>query len=151
MDYQRLFPGIDQKSRFNCLLHEWFITYKDKCQANGDDVTKLGSHSIRKGAATYCCAAAYPAPSIVSVCLRAGWTLDRVNECNLKYENTGDELVGRTLKGIPPMSGGVGVSPCFFHSNANLIFIKNNIIFPKQDVKALNLIHSMMACFIDFL
>ena len=54
------------------------------------DITTLGSHSIRKGAATYCCAGVHPGPPIVSVCLRAGWSLGRVKERYLKYENAGN-------------------------------------------------------------
>ena len=40
----------------------------------------IGTHSVGKGAATYCCAGFHPRPS---------------------YENAGDELVGRTLTSIP--------------------------------------------------
>ena len=64
MDYQRLFPGKDHKSRFNCLLQDCFIKYKDNYQAIGDDMTELGSHSIRKGVATYYCAKAHPRPPL---------------------------------------------------------------------------------------
>ena len=47
-------------------------------------------------------------------------------------------------------SGEFRVSPCYFNSHAKLFFIKNlpNFLFPKQDVKAVNLIRSMMASFI---
>ena len=45
MVYQRLFPGKDQQSTFDCLLHECFIKYKANYQANGDDATELGSHT----------------------------------------------------------------------------------------------------------
>ena len=70
MDYQRLFPGEDQKSRFNCLLHECFVKYKDKYQVNRDDATQLGSHCIRKGVDTYCCSAPHPGPhcECISTC-----------------------------------------------------------------------------------
>ena len=53
------------------------------------DINEIGSHSIRKGAATYCCAGVHPGPPIVSVGLRAGWTIGRVKERYLKYENAG--------------------------------------------------------------
>ena len=50
----------------------------------------MGTHSIRKGAATYCCAGVHPGPPVISVCLRAGWTIGRVKERYLKYENAGE-------------------------------------------------------------
>ena len=102
---QRVFAGKDEKSRFKRLLHECFIKYKDKHHTNEKDMTELGSHSIRKGAETYCCTLLHPRSPIVSVYQRAGWILGQVNEHYLKYENAGDNLVGRTLTGIPPVSG----------------------------------------------
>ena len=75
---------------------------------------EIGSHLIRRGTATYCRAGAHPDPPIVSVCLRAGWTIGRVKERYLKYENAGHELVGRTLTGILPTSCEFGISPVLF-------------------------------------
>ena len=68
------------------------------------DPKEIGSHSIRNGAAKYCCAGIHPGPPIVSECPKAGWTIERVKERYLKYESFGDEFVGRTLTGIPPNS-----------------------------------------------
>ena len=53
------------------------------------DINEIGSHSIWKGAATYCCAGVHPGSPIFSVCLRAGWTIGRAKERYLKYENAG--------------------------------------------------------------
>ena len=78
------------------------------------DLKEIESHSICKAAATYCYASVHLGPPIVSVCLRAGWTIGRVKERHLKYENAGDELVGRTLTGIPPTSCEFGISPVYF-------------------------------------
>ena len=44
------------------------------------DPDENGSHSIRKGSSTYCCAGVHPGKPIVSVFLRAGWTIGRVKE-----------------------------------------------------------------------
>ena len=113
-------------------------------------MTELGSYSIRKGAGTYRFTALHPAQTLVSVCLRVGWTLDRAKERYLKYEKAGDELAVRTFTGIPSISGVFGVSQCYFNSNTNLNFIKklSNYIFPKKDVKAINIICSMVVCLI---
>ena len=78
------------------------------------DPKELGSHSICKGPVTYCCAKVYPGPPVVSVCLRARWTVGRIKEQYLKYENAGDELVGHTLTGVPPSSCNFGIYSVHF-------------------------------------
>ena len=49
---------------FFCLPQMCFIKYIDKYQANGNNVTELGLHSIRKGAATQCREEVRPAPPL---------------------------------------------------------------------------------------
>ena len=108
------------------------------------DPDEIGSHSIRKGAATYCCAGVHPGPPIVSVCLRAGWTIGRVKERYLKYENAGDELVGRTLTGIPPTSYEFGISPVYFSTTeTNEIQVADFtcLVFPIEHSKLISLSH----------
>ena len=136
---QKLFPGIKQRAR-----------NKDIYLNHGQDPSLLGTHSIHKGAATYCCAGVHPGPLIVSVCLRTGWTLGRVKERYLKYEIVGDELVGRTLTGIPPAAGEFGTSPAYFiaDTNGEEFYEKlSNFMFPKQGTNA-PLIRQMLATFI---
>ncbi|EGZ04745.1 hypothetical protein PHYSODRAFT_410435, partial [Phytophthora sojae] len=61
----KLFPGSNQKSRF--------------CKTIGrmlEEITgekAYGTHSIRKGVATYASSGSTGGLSIVSVCLRCGW------------------------------------------------------------------------------
>ena len=78
------------------------------------DPKEVGSHSIRKGDATYSCADIHPGPSMVSVCLKAGRTIGRMKERYLKYENASDDHVGQTLTGTPPTSCEFGISPVYF-------------------------------------
>ena len=81
------------------------------------------------------------------VCLCAGWTLGQVKERHLKHENTGDELVGSSLTGVPLYQ----VSLEFHHVTIiHMLIIKyfSNFMFVKQDVQALNSICLMMVCFI---
>ena len=78
------------------------------------DPKEVGSHSIQKGTANYCCASVHPGPPIVSVCLIAGCTVGTVKERYLKYENARDELVGCTLTGIPPTIYDFRISPVYF-------------------------------------
>ena len=91
-----------------------------------------------------------PCPPIVSVYRCARWTLGQIQESYLNYKNAGNELVGGNLTGIPPILGEFGVSAFYYNSHANINLIKklSNFIFPEQDVKAINLIHAMMAYFI---
>ena len=136
IDGGKLFPGSDQKSRFGKSLHKTFVSNRDLYLSKHVDPEELGTHSIRKGAATYCCAGVHPGPPVVSVCLRAGWTIGRVKERYLKYESAGDELVGRTLTGIPPTSCEFGISPVYFivSNETNPVLIESFLfmIFPIQ-------------------
>ena len=129
IDGDMLFPGSDQKSRFGKSLHRIFGSNRDLYLSKHVDPNELGTHSIRKGAATYCCAGVHPGPPVVSVCLRAGWTIGRVKERYLKYESAGDELVGRTLTGIPPTSCEFGISPVYFLSNETNPTIIESLLF----------------------
>ena len=131
----RIFPGSDQRSRFNRIFHATVNRNSELYLAAGIDPQEIGTHSIRKGAATYCCAGVHPGPPVVSVCLRAGWSLGRVKKRYLKYEVAGDELVGRTLTGIPPTSSEFGISPVFYkNSHESYVFSDSLLkaIFPQH-------------------
>ena len=150
IDDNCLFPRTQQKSRFNRLLYEVLMKHEAIFQAHGTDPTEIGSHSIRKGAATYCCAGAIPGPPIVSVCLSVGWTIGKVKERYLKYENSGDQYVRRTLTGISPSSGEFAFSPCYFKPDSNEDFINNlsTFVFPTQDPTLAIFIKHLLASFI---
>ena len=111
VDGKKWFPENDQKRRFITCLHRVTHSNEYLYQTLNLGPKELGSHSICKDATTYCCAGVYPGPPIVSVCLRAGWTVGRGKEWYLKYENAGDEVVGCTQTGIPPTSYDFGISP----------------------------------------
>ena len=68
----KLLTGKNQKKRFNSCLHRIFHSNKHIYQTIFVDPDDNGSHSIRKGAAIYCCAGVHLGPPIVSVCLQAG-------------------------------------------------------------------------------
>ena len=93
VDGNKLFPGKDQKKRFNTCLHRVAHSNTHLYQTLSVDPKELGSHLICKSAATYCCTSVHPGPPIVSVCLRAGWTAGRVKERYLKtYWNSINQL-----------------------------------------------------------
>ena len=145
---QKLLPGIKQRVRFNRLFHDLLVRHQDTYLLHGEDPSLLGTHSIRKGAATYCCTAVTPGPPIVSVCLRAGWALGRVEERYLKYDACRDQVVGRTLTGIHRSKGEFGISPVYLNEKTEDKYITQLISyrFPPQG-KNLPLITQMIICF----
>ena len=76
-------------SRFARLLHEM------QGDLNEYEPSDFGSHSSRKGVATWVAAGRTVSPPIVSLCLRAGWLLGGVKDKFLFRENAGDQHVGR--------------------------------------------------------
>ena len=102
----------------------------------------MGTHSVRKGAATYCCTGVHPGPPVISVCLRTGWSVGRVKERG--------ELVGRTLTGIPPTSYKFGISPVYLNYNdTNEHDIENLVAmcFPLANVSLIGLTYVLTAAF----
>ena len=151
VDGKKLFPGIYQKKSFNTCLQRVTKPNSHLYKIINIKSQELGSHSICKGAATYCCASVHPGPLIVSVCLGAGWTVGRVKEQYLKYEDAGDELDGRTLTGIPPTSRNFGISPvCFKQTTENSKDIDEfaSIVFPIKHSLLISLRHVLLATFI---
>ena len=51
--------------------------------------------------ATFACSGSTGGPSIVSVCLRCGWSLGGVQDRYLRYEAAGDQFLGRVVAGLP--------------------------------------------------
>ena len=150
-DGKDLFPGEDQHNRFHGILLKLLVDNEHEYNAIGVSHQDIGTHSVRKGAATYCCAGVHPGPPVISVCLRAGWSVGRVKERYLKYENAGDELVGRTLTGIPPTSCKFGISPAYFDRNeANEHDIENLVAmcFPLAKETLIGLTYVLSASFI---
>ncbi|KAF0683678.1 Aste57867_24293 [Aphanomyces stellatus] len=58
-------------------------------------------HSSRKGGATYATSGSTSGPSHVSVCHRAGWSIDVILSKYLPPSNAGDQHTGRTVSGLP--------------------------------------------------
>lgn len=147
----RIFPGSEQRTRFGRIFHYFLTNYAELYFACGIDPKEIGTHSIRKGAATYCCTVAHPGPPVVSVCLRAGWSLGKVKERYLKYGEAGDELVGRTLTGISPESTQFGISPVFFAPTNDAEVVSNNLIksiFPRHPPSLKRFLNICIASFV---
>jgi hypothetical protein len=124
-----LFPGTFQKDRFGKTLKRLFEENKEEIKTKfGYDLDDLGTHSIRKGAATYL--ASIPGgPSAISCCIRGGWTIGNVKERYFKYSEAGDQFVGRCLSLLNILSVEFSVSPPFFEcSDENQNGFINNLI-----------------------
>lgn len=120
-----LFPGSNQRDRFSKSL----ARLANECQ---DGLSKnVGTHSIRKGAATYVIAGSTSGPSIVNVCIRCGWALGHVMERYLHYDGAGDQYVGRVVAGLPLSSSKFAcLPPHFTKDSAGDIDPVIKIVFP---------------------
>eukprot|EP00644_Phytophthora_capsici_P001362 jgi/Phyca11/105062/e_gw1.10.591.1 len=70
-----LFPGNNQYERFRKSLQR-ILAQEDvaaELSRQGLKATELGTHSMRKGAATFCSSGSTACPSSTAVHLRAGW------------------------------------------------------------------------------
>ena len=97
---------FDNKSyqRFGKYLSDLMKQNKSAVEQLGISIENVGVHSIRKGAATYCCAGTTAAPHIAAVCNRAGWTMGKVKDTYIQYAEAGDQHVGRVVAGLPVLS-----------------------------------------------
>jgi hypothetical protein len=68
----QLFPGSKQKNRFGKTLA--------RILSGTESGNKYGTHSVRKGVATFACSGSTGGPSFVSVCLRCGWSLGDIQD-----------------------------------------------------------------------
>jgi hypothetical protein len=111
-----LFGGNHQYERFRRNLLSLVFKHKEAIEEMGIDCNEVGVHSIRKGAATYACCGTTGAPSLASVCNRAGWTMGKVKDTYIRYEAASDQYVGRVVAGLDIHSFEFSISPPFFQS-----------------------------------
>lgn len=89
----------------------------EKCnelQKFGVDPSVLGTHSLRKGSASYTTSGSTAGPSFSAICQRAGWKLGTVQDRYLKYERASDQYAGRVVCGLPQNEPAFGVLPPHF-------------------------------------
>ena len=90
----RLFPGGDQYGRFMDCLHRIVENNQDEFLLLGVRPGDLGSHSAWKGACSFASAGSTVSPPMVSICLRAMWSMGSVKERYLQGEKAGDQYLG---------------------------------------------------------
>ena len=101
-----LFPGQDQYQRFSEMLSCLIQDHEAELSELGVNPQMIGMHSIRKGAVTYMSSLA-GGPSILSVCICAGWTMGSVKDVYMCFLSSGDQFVGRCLT-MSPIYSSVG-------------------------------------------
>lgn len=99
-------------------------------QRRGIDPTSLGSHSARKGAATYVSSGSTCSPSHAAICIRVGWALPGVQETYLRYDSAADAYVGRTVCGLPITSPDFALLPPLFSVYDREVNTAIDIAFP---------------------
>jgi hypothetical protein len=111
-----IFEGTGQYDRFCRILYEMVsdLRYRDKFVSLGMPPQYFGTHSIRKGAVTHISTGTTSCPPIASICLRANWSMPGVMNRYIKYENAGDQFVGKCVSGRTRMSKEFGASPAYF-------------------------------------
>ncbi|KAG6946968.1 hypothetical protein JG687_00016401 [Phytophthora cactorum] len=97
-------------------------------------ITRLnhyGAHSIRKGVATFSCSVTTGGPSIVSACLRVGWSFGGVHDGYIRYESAGYQYLGRVVAGLPlNQAEFAALPPHFGDNNAQCVDSSVTEMFP---------------------
>ncbi|DBA02200.1 TPA: hypothetical protein N0F65_004835 [Lagenidium giganteum] len=123
LKYGPLFPGSKQKSRF-CKILARALTQDDQSSV------EYGSHSVRKGVATFACGGNTCGPS-VSVCLRCGWSIGGEQDRYFRYEAAGDQVLSRVVAGLDlNKSGYAALPPHFLDVNAKMVKTSIVRMFP---------------------
>lgn len=99
---QSLFPGDDSEGRFSSDLLLKVLKFMEQNSPNIDLdslISEIGSHSNRKGAASYLLGMFMI--SAVNVYLREDWSLGNVQDRYIFAGAGGDQIVGRAVTGLP--------------------------------------------------
>jgi len=124
----RLFPGGDQYGRFMDCLRRVVEKNKGVFLALGIRPGDLGSHSARKGACSFAAAGSTVCPPMVSICLRAMWSMGSVKERYLQFEKAGDQYLGRVVSGLDVNDVSFAISPPYFECCENEDDVREKIL-----------------------
>ena len=113
---RKLFPGANTHKTFNddvqkALSDPEFTAHLDNL---GITYRNVGAYSTRKGSTTYCTSGTTQGPSIIAVCLRAGWSIGKTLESYLRTAQAGDQFCGRVVSGLPVLSHEFAILPPHF-------------------------------------
>ena len=100
------------------------------------DVVEWGTHSFRKGCATFCCSGSTAGAHISAVSNRAGWKQPGVQDTYLVYSDAGDQVVGRIACGLPLDSPEFArLPPMFRNLNSESVNAALALCFPSLQKK----------------
>ena len=114
-----LFTGNNQYRRYTQVLKKAITLDEENFRRFGVEIEAFGSHSLRKGAATFCGSGSTMAPSMAAICNRAGWKMGGTRDKYIKFENAGDQYLGRVLSGLDALSPSFALTPPFFDTKMN--------------------------------
>jgi hypothetical protein len=129
----RLFEGVAQNKRYYNILQEVVKTIPDDFDI-GCSKEDIGTHSNRKFAESTS-VSRIDGPSKTQVCLRAGQSVGRIQDCYMFAEEDGDALVGRTVAQLSFSADQFDVLPPHF-SNAGMQIINEvgmSVFVPDYD------------------
>ena len=116
----QLFDGNDQEDRFSNILSTVLTTLStSKAALLGAKAEHIGTHSARKGAASYT-VTVVDGPSSVATFLRAGWSLGNTKDRYIFEGEGGDQLCGRVVCGLSTLNETFAVLPPHFLPEALL-------------------------------
>lgn len=142
-----LFPGEKQYDRYSQILKREYST-PDTAQfltSVGVDPANLGTHSTRKGAATYVTSGTTSAPAMAAIQIRCGWTLEGVQSRYARYENAGDHVVGRTVAGLPVNGPEFAYIPPYFRNRSPAVDAMLKQCFPEAPVTMMGILEHCIA------
>ena len=115
---KKIFPG-NPNERFRKVLNKLLSQEEvaSELERRGVEAKDFGSHSTRKGSATYASSGSTSCPSNTAVHLRAGWSMPGVDGTYKKFQAAGDQHVGRTVSGLPTETADFAELPPFFPQN----------------------------------
>ena len=94
-----IFAG-DSESRFSEWLQKLCHENTDLLRNQGIDISMIGTHSFRKGIATFF-SGTPGGPTAIAIYLRAGWSLGPVQSRYILEGEGGDQVCGRAATGLP--------------------------------------------------
>jgi len=111
----KLFPAEHQYNGYTSILNKIIESNKEEFARIGVQPGTIGTHSARKGAATYASNGSTSSPSLGAICRRAGWKMSGTHEKYIKFEKAGDQYLGRLLCGLNVLLPEFAMTPPFFN------------------------------------
>ena len=116
----RIFPGEDASwDVFQRDLHEVLTDPACKTALANlgiTELTRIVSHSSRKGAATLCSSSDCSGGWLVAICRRGDWAINEVMDAYIKECVGGDQTIGRVAAGLDLTADSFAVLPPHFRS-----------------------------------